>query len=113
MLKHEKKIQDILQKFGNFVIQQESMKLSLIPTKLLKIEESENEDDDEEDASSDEDENEQDGTSGEDEDEQDGFSDEDEQDQESSEEKGITIYIMQLYLCNYFYLFFRTNHYTG
>ena len=90
-IKHEKKIQDILRKFGSFVIQQESTKLSLIPTKLLRVKESENEYDDEEDASSDEDENEQDGTSGEDEDEQDGFSDEDEQDQESSEEKGINI----------------------
>ena len=52
-----------------FVIQQETMKLSLIPTKLLKSKESENEYDDEEDASS-----------GEDEDEQEGSSDEDEQD---------------------------------
>ena len=67
MLKHEKKIQDILQKFGNFVIQQESMKLSLIPTKLLKSRDSENKyesssneyyyyDEDEKDGSSDEDE---------------------------------------------------------
>ena len=72
MLKYEKKIQDVLGKFDDFVIQQESMKLSLIPTKLLKSKESENEYDDEEDASS-----------GEDEDEQEGSSDEDEQDNSS------------------------------
>ena len=68
MLKHEKNLQDVLRKFDGFVIQQETMKLSLIPTKLLKSKESENEYDDEEDASS-----------GEDEDEQEGSSDEDEQ----------------------------------
>ena len=69
MLNHEKKIQDVLRKFDSVVIQQETMKLSLIPTKLLKSKESENEYDDEED-----------GSSGEDEDEQEGSSDDDEQD---------------------------------
>ena len=66
-MKHEKKIEDLLAKVGSFVIQKESMKLSLIPTKLLKSKDSENEfesssneyyyyDEDEKDGSSDEDE---------------------------------------------------------
>ena len=35
-MKHQKKIEDLLGEVGNFVVQQESVKLSLIPTKLLK-----------------------------------------------------------------------------
>ena len=43
ILKHQKKIEDLLGEVGNFVIQQESVKLSLIPTKLLKSKDFEDE----------------------------------------------------------------------
>ena len=39
-MKHQQKIEDLLGEVGNFVIQQESVKLSLIPAKLLKKQES-------------------------------------------------------------------------
>ena len=41
---HKNKIEDLLDEVGSFVIQQESSILSLIPTELLKSEESEDND---------------------------------------------------------------------
>ena len=90
-MEQKKKIGNLLGEVGDFVVQQESVKLSLIPTKLLKSKENEqdgsfDEDENEKDGSSNEDEVEKDGSSNEDEDNKDGISDNEDK-QESSGDK--------------------------